>query len=155
MALSIEEIEERIRDIKRHVNRDSEFYGKLLNWHDFVWHYGIGLSDDLIFDTGQGMQTFESRTVNANFVLGIDQIAFNPGETIERLTHALRCFGSWDYGLLGWNCEHFARLIATDVAISYEVQKTLFAWLNHGGYHPTAQQDFRAYLSKESPSLNR
>lgn len=39
-------IKGKINNIKKYSNRNSKFYGKLLNWYsDGFWHYGIGLSD--------------------------------------------------------------------------------------------------------------
>lgn len=133
----------------------SQYYGKLINWcgQDGFWHYGIGLSDAKIFDTGRGLQIFDRDRVAAKLVLGIETIEFSPQNTIDRLILALQCFRDWDYGLLGWNCEHLARLVATDVPISYEVRKTFLRYFNHDGYHPTAQQDFEQYLKLHSPHL--
>ncbi|MEC4854046.1 MAG: hypothetical protein SAJ12_23940, partial [Jaaginema sp. PMC 1079.18] len=133
----------------------SEYYGKLLNWcgQDGFWHYGIGLSDTKIFDTGRGKTIFDRDCVDAKLVLGIEDIVFPPQATIERLSYARECFQHWDYGLLGWNCEHLARLVATNVPISYEVRKTFLRYFNHDGYHPTAQHDFEQYLKIHAPHL--
>jgi hypothetical protein len=146
---------EAIQHLQNHLDPQSPYYGKLLNWcgQDGFWHYGIGLSDAKIFDTGRGMQVFDRDSVDAKFVLGIETIAFAPNTTIERLKHALTCFADWHYGLLGWNCEHFARLVATDIPISYEVRKTFLRYFNHDGYHPTAQADFQRYLQANAPHL--
>jgi len=158
MGLSSIQIEERIRDIQGKVDPTSQFYGKLLNWWNRNWHYGIGLSDRYIFDTGQGMHPFERSHVGARIVLNIDHIAFPPDQTIQRLIHALRKFGWWNYGLLGWNCEHVARLVATDDPRCYELQNQPWpiGFLIRGNKrHPHAKQDFRAYLAEHAPSLNR
>jgi hypothetical protein len=157
MAISSDELESKINGILQNLDSSSQFYGRLLNWQgtDSFWHYGIGLSDTQIFDTGRGWQPFERHHVDARFVLGIDDIAYAPDKTIKRLIHALRCFKDWEYGLLGWNCEHLARLVATNRPISYEVKKQ--PWpipdLNHKGKHPHAKKDFRKYLSEVAPEL--
>jgi hypothetical protein len=72
---------------------------------------------------------------------------FSPSETIDRLCTAILCFHNWDYGLLGWNGEHLARLVATDKAISYQVKKLPFPipQLNHDGWHPQASKLLKEY----------
>ncbi len=157
MAISNDELETKINGILQNVDPTSQFYGRLLNWQgaDSFWHYGIGLSDTQIFDTGRGWQPFERHYVDTKFVLGIDEISYAPDKTIKRLIHALRCFKNWDYGLLGWNCEHLGRLVATNQPISYEVRRQ--PWpipqLNHDGWHPTAEHDLRDYLLQQAPDL--
>jgi hypothetical protein len=51
-----------IEKIDRLANPLSKRYGQLLNWQnlpDPFWHYGIGLSDTHIFDTGRGLRQFK------------------------------------------------------------------------------------------------
>jgi hypothetical protein len=98
MSLSLSKIEKTIDTVERLVDPSSERYGRLLNWQnppDPFWHYGIGLSDTHIFDTGQGLCPFERK--EAKFVLGIDDIAFTPEQTIERVKQALYVFADWEY----------------------------------------------------------
>jgi hypothetical protein len=142
------QIEQTIAVIEHLVNPDSDRFGRLLNWQnspDPFWHYGIGLSDTHIFDTGQGLCPFE-RT-EAKLVLGIENIAFQPTKTIARLKQALYVFSDWEYNLVGWNCEHLGRLIATDQPRCYQSR---FMWwicnLTPSGDHQTAQQVFRDHL---------
>lgn len=155
MAISNDELESKINCILQNLDSTSQFYGRLLNWQgtDSFWHYGIGLSDTQIFDTGRGWQPFERHYVDTKFVLGIDEISYAPDKTIKRLIHALRCFKDWDYGLLGWNCEHLGRLVATNQPVSYEVQRQ--PWpipqLNHDGWHPSAKDDLRDFLLAHEP----
>ena len=132
-------------------------YGRLLNWQNVLdpfWHYGIGLSDLYIFDTGKELQPFKRK--QAAFVEGITSIEFSPQQTIQRLKEAIFVFKSWIYSGLGWNCEHLARLIATDEPRSY--QRKLIWWvsdLTPEGDHKTAHQAFREHLVKYAPKLNR
>lgn len=157
MSISDYQLERIIEDIHNSIEPSSQFYGRLLNWkgNDSFWHYGIGLSDSKIFDTGRGFKPFGSHYVKAKFVKGVDEIAFPSDKTIQRLIHALKRFQGWEYGLLGWNCEHLARLVATNRPISYEVRKQ--PWpipdLNHRGKHPHAKKDFARYLSETAPEL--
>ena len=146
-----------VEEINYLSNPSSQRYGRLLNWQnppDPFWHYGIGLSDVYIFDTGQGLRPFEKK--DAKFVLGIDSIAFKPERTIKRLKHALDVFADWDYNLTGWNCEHLARLIATDQPRCYQSQPIW--WLCNmtpDGDHKTAHWIFQDYLKRVDPSLTR
>ena len=144
-------------DILKKADPESRFYGALLNWKgdDGFWHYGIGLSDDYIFDTGRGLQPFAAKHVNAKFVEHVS--AYAPEQTLQRLIYALECFNHWDYGLLGWNCEHLARLVATNEPISYEVKNQFWPIpeLNHNGIHPTAKEEFEAYLENYSSDFLR
>lgn len=157
MSLSSEQIEKTIEEIDRLANPSSQRYGRLLNWQnplDPFWHYGIGLSDTHIFDTGRGLYPFEKR--DAKLVIDIDNIAFNPQKTMARLKYALYVFGGWEYTLTGWNCEHLGRLIATDRPRCY--QSSLIWWLcdlTPEGDHKTAHQIFQNYLKQLEPSLTQ
>jgi hypothetical protein len=157
MSLSLDQIEKTIEDIEHLADPLSKRYGRLLNWQnpsDPFWHYGIGISDIYIFDTGRGLCLFERK--EAKLVLGIDQIAFPPKQTIERLKQALHVFATWEYNFIGWNCEHLGRLIATDQPRCY--QSNLIWWLCNmtpEGDHKTAHQVFRNYLENVDPSLIR
>jgi hypothetical protein len=155
MAINEQAIAVLTREILRVGDPRSIRYGKLLNWTDgLVWHYGIGLTNSRIFDTGKGMQVFRYQFPPKE-VIGVDDLLFRPGQIVERLIQAIEIFRQWDYGLLGWNCEHFARLVATDDPVSYEVLKQ--PWpipaLNHDGRHPTARQELRAHLRRHAPEL--
>ena len=93
MPLSSDQVKKTMEEIDHLVDPSSNRYGKLLNWQnppDPFWHYGIGLSDAHIFDPGQGLCPFERS--EANFVLGIDHIAFSPNQTIKRLKACSQCF---------------------------------------------------------------
>jgi hypothetical protein len=147
MTLNSIQITERIEHIKNLSDSNSKFYGKLVNWYSHgAWHYGIGLSNDYIFDLGQNLDTFHKGDRQIKLVIKVKQ--FPPNKTIQRLIHSLSCFKDWNYGLLGWNCEHYSRLVATNEAISYQVKKSLLAFLNHGGYHPTAVEMLTSYLER-------
>ena len=157
MSLPSEEVERTIAIVERLVEPSSDRFGRLLNWQnspDPFWHYGIGLSDTHIFDTGQGLRPFERK--EANFVVGIDGIIFEPRQTIERLKYALNVFSGWEYTLTGWNCEHLGRLIATDQPRCYQSK---FLWwmcnLSLEGDHKTAQQTLQHHLAGIAPHLVR
>lgn len=157
MPLSLAQIEKRIEQIDCITTPSSWRYGRLLNWQnplDPFWHYGIGLSDTHIFDTGAGLRPFERS--EAKLVSNIEHIVFKPMHTIERLKRSLYVFSDWTYTFTGWNCEHLARLIATDQPRCY--QSIPIWWLCNltpKGDHKTAHQIFQDYLKKVDPSLTR
>jgi hypothetical protein len=77
MPLSPNQIEKTIEAIDFLVDPSSSRYGRLLNWQnlpDPFWHYGIGLSDTHIFDTGQGLCPFERDEAMALIILPFRQI---------------------------------------------------------------------------------
>lgn len=157
ISLLPEQIDKKIGLIDYLVVPSSNRYGRLLNWQnpsDPFWHYGIGLSDIYIFDTGRGLCPFKGK--EAKYVVGIEHIAFQPEQTIERLKHALRVFSDWEYTLPGWNCEHLGRLISTDRPRCYQSKHIWWLCnLTPKGDHKTAHQAFQSYLSEIAPSLVR
>ena len=135
------------KEIKAKANPESKYYGRLLEWHsDFVNHYGIGLSDQDLFSTGE----YPAIIPTSKHPLKMTPTkALKPDLVIERLIYSLDCFKHWHYGLLGWNCEHYARLITTKVALSYSVKISPLAFLNNGGYNPDAVRVFNKYLTNK------
>jgi hypothetical protein len=137
------------------VDQSSSRYGQLLNWQnlpDPFWHYGIGLSDSSIFDTGQGLRVFHRK--EARQVIGVEGIAYSPDRVIQRLKHAVTVFQDWDYNFLGWNCEHLARLVATGRPRCYQ-SKPLWMLCNMtpNGDHKIALEVFNSCLNKIDPGL--
>lgn len=127
----------------------------LLNWRnppDPFWHYGIGLSDSEIFDTGQGLSVFKRE--EAKLVIGIKDIAFSPDQVIRRLKHALIVFKDWEYNYLGWNCEHLARLVSTGRPRCYQSKGIwMLCNMTPDGDHKSAREVFESYLESADPSL--
>jgi hypothetical protein len=75
-------------NIDAHLDWSSNRCGRLLNWQkhpDPFWHYGIGLSDTMIFDTG-GLSPFERD--DAKLVILSEAESLPPGQVIRRLSHA-------------------------------------------------------------------
>jgi len=123
--LNNQDISRLVKEIKTKVDRNSKYYGRLLEWHsDFVNHYGIGLSEQYLFSTGE----YPAVISTSKHPLKMTPTkALKPDLVIERLIYSLDCFKHWHYGLLGWNCEHYARLIATNQALSYSVKESPLA----------------------------
>ena len=143
--LTKHKINQLTQQIKKQINPNSKLYGRLLEWSDITNHYGIGLSDDYLFSTGE----FPAILETSNYKLKLTPCKALEGDlVIERLIYALDCFKTWHYGLLGWNCEHYARLVATNEALSYQVKLSPLAFLNNGGYNPDAVRVFSEYLQK-------
>ncbi len=143
--ISLDIAQERVLEMYQRIDPNSQYYGRLLNWYGKgVWNYGIGISDCLVFDTAY-LKIFDRANLTVQLVPNVQN--FSPAETIDRLGTAILCFQSWDYGLLGWNGEHFARLVATDKAISYQVKELPFPipQLNHDGWHPQASKFLNEY----------
>lgn len=134
------------QEIKAEIDPNSKFYGRLLEWSDITNHYGIGLSDKYLFSTGEFPALLPMLKYQDKLKLTPTK-ALKPNLVIERLIYALDCFKTWHYGLLGWNCEHYTRLVATNQALSYQVKLSPLAFLNNGGYNPDAVHVFNTYLS--------
>jgi acyl carrier protein len=152
MALTIEQAHQKIIKIYQSIDTQSKCFGSLVNWQEGIsWHYGIALSNDLIFDTA-GFNIFEKKRDSFFIVPGVQK--YTPQETVDRLCYFVMCFRDWDYGVFGWNCEHAARLIASNQPVSYEVKKAIFPipQLNHDGWHPEAQAIFATFID-ENPYL--
>lgn len=130
-------------------------YGRLLNWQNPpgpFWHYGIGLSDLEIFDTGQGLRAFQREEAKLVILSGDEAIA--PPIVIRRLSTAAEFFDSWKYNFLGWNCEHLARLVATGKARCYQSQSIWWACdLTSKGDHRSAARLFEEYLLNNDPEV--
>ncbi|WP_414575559.1 serine/threonine protein kinase [Anabaena sp. CCY 9402-a] len=125
-----------------HVDYDSANAG-LLIYHresgtDFLLHYHITISDTYAFNFGgNGFAVFliPKDAQKAKHIKLLDR-----EEILARCLIAYELFKEWHYGILGWNCEHFARLVTTGEAISYQVRESLLGFLNNNGYHPLAKE---------------
>jgi len=140
-----------LSEIKQLSDENNRFYGKLVcwqnpSWSDPFWHYGIGLSDTHVFDTGAALRPFK-RPQDTHIV--DDDKQFHPWCVIRRLQEAVTIFVDWRYHFLNWNCEHLARLVATGKPRSYQVKPIWFITAcTPNGDHPTAKQ---AYPAEDRP----
>lgn len=131
-----------IREFKTHVDYKSPKAGLLIHHKesssDLALHYHITISDTHAFNFGgNGFAVFRIPTVSYR----VESVTLLPKkEVLDRCLIAYELFKNWDYGLLGWNCEHFARLVTTGEAISYQVKESILAFLNNNGYHPLAKE---------------
>ena len=131
-----------IHEFKTHVDYKSSTAGLLIHHKesssDLALHYHITISDTHAFNFGgNGFAVFRIPTVSYS----VESVTLLPKkEVLDRCLIAYELFKTWDYGLLGWNCEHFARLVTTGEAISYQVKESILAFLNNNGYHPLAKE---------------
>lgn len=141
--------------IDRCADPSSHRYGRLVNWQnpgDPFWHYGVGLSDRHVFDTGRGLQVFERSQVRP--VVGVASIHIPAEKAVERLKCALVAFADWEYNVLGWNCEHLARLICTNQPRCYQSKLIwMLTNLTPDGDHRLAREMFDDYLRWHRPDL--
>ncbi|MGM3307950.1 serine/threonine protein kinase [Anabaena sp. WFMT] len=131
-----------IREFITHVNYNSTNAGYLIHHrehnNDPALHYHITISDTHVFNFGgNGFAVFR---IPPKYHI-VESVTLLPRkEVLDRCLIAYELFKTWDYGLLGWNCEHFARLVTTGEAISYQVKESILAFLNNNGYHPSAKE---------------
>lgn len=123
---------------KAYVDYQSSNSGRLIHNCDGVWHYYITISDTHVFNFGGNKFAVFPTPLNNQEVKQVKLL--NKKEVLDRCLIAYQLFKDWHYGLLGWNCEHFIRLVTTGEAVSYQVKESALAWLNHNGYHPLAMK---------------
>jgi hypothetical protein len=116
---------------------DDERCGHLVQRHEVVWHYSVALSNDMAVAWGGAphhtgsmrMHAIDPRftdTINVTY-LPIADIYLN------LLGSVLAFHENWNYGV-GWNCEHWARLVSTGQPKSYQVSQCLLGILDMLGF---------------------
>ena len=131
-----------IREFKTHVDYKSSKAGLLIHHKesnsDLALHYHITISNTHAFNFGgNGFAVFR---IPRKYHI-VESVTLLPKkEVLDRCLIAYELFKTWDYGVLGWNCEHFARLVTTNEAISYQVKESILAFFNNNGYHPLAKE---------------
>ncbi|MEH2243224.1 serine/threonine protein kinase [Nostoc sp.] len=131
-----------ISEFYAHVDYSSSNAGLLIHHrehrNDPALHYHVTISDTHAFNFGgNGFAVFPipKKAHVAKSVKLLDR-----KEVLDRCLIAYQLFKDWHYGILGWNCEHFARLVTTGEAISYQVKKSHLGFLNNNGYHTLAKE---------------
>ncbi len=137
-----QQIEKAIYAFYTHVDYNSPNAGLLIHHRehrkDPTLHYHITISDTHCFNFGvNGFAVFPI-PLEAKKARHIKLLPRK--DVLDRCVIAYQLFQDWDYGVLGWNCEHFARLVTTGEAISYQVKESFLAFLNNNGYHPLAKE---------------
>ncbi|WP_228019771.1 serine/threonine-protein kinase [Sphaerospermopsis sp. LEGE 08334] len=131
-----------IREFNNHVDYNSNNAGYLIHHKDHrkdpTLHYHITISDIHAFNFGgNGFAVFR---IPRKYHIVKSVTLLPRKEVLDRCLIAYQLFKDWDYGILGWNCEHFARLVTTGEAISYQVKESPLAIFNNNGYHPLAKE---------------
>lgn len=116
--------------INQYWNPYSSRCGKLIQSSSgLIWHYSVALSDEYAVAWGPeggnktiGLGKLNTHKITSNFTnveninyLAIDKIYTNIINSIETF------HSRWWYGLQGWNCEHWGRLVVSNQAICYQV----------------------------------
>ena len=140
-----EEVERILKDLDNHIIKESEYYGKMLKWpnNPFVYGFVIGLSDNYYFDLGTNLRaTRITKEQKLEFVYD-GKPPFEPEIVIQRLRFAVECFKDYVYETIKWNSEHYARLVATNEAVSYQIKKLRFSG---DGRNKVAEATYDEYL---------
>src|SRR5215475_7702621 len=118
-------------------NPKSKFCGKLIQRHDHIWHYSVGLDDDVAMAWGEKhlggrlvLHQMNHQFIETKYItlLPMEEVLANLHLSIEAFDN-----GKWVYNSLGWNCEHWARLATTGKPVSYQVEQSLYGLLNGFG----------------------
>ncbi len=135
-------MEKAIHPFYAHVDYNSSNAGFLIHHRehpkDSTLHYHITISDTHYFNFG--VNGFAVFPIPRNAKRAVNVKLLSRKDVLDRCLIAYQLFQEWDYGLFGWNCEHFARLVTTGEAISYQVKESPLAFFNNNGYHPLAKE---------------
>ncbi|MBD2096959.1 hypothetical protein H6F90_17805 [Trichocoleus sp. FACHB-591] len=132
---------ELVKELKQCWNPLSIRSGTLVQRFDGVWHYSVALSDTSAISWGpsEALQLYHQGSLvihelGPEFKDGI-QVPYLPkAEIFKDLTSSIPAFHrKWKYGVQGWNCEHWARLVVSGQPISYQVKEQGFGVLDAFG----------------------
>lgn len=143
-----------IAEIKKRWSPQDSRCGRLIQIqrHFSIWHYGVALSDSWGISWGpKGMAV-----LHAHGRLKVERMNPNKYRKTRSIVHlqlpriyenliasATAFHRKWHYDVAGWNCEHWARLITTAKAKSYQIKKTPLKIV--GAHH---NRDAKKCLSK-------
>lgn len=125
---------ELIKKIQERWNLLSTRSGILVQRFDGVWHYGVALSDTSAISWGpsKALQLYhrgslEVHQLGREFKDAIQVSYLSKDEILKNLIASVQAFhNKWEYGVQGWNCEHWARLVVSGQPISYQVKEQGF-----------------------------
>jgi hypothetical protein len=90
------------------------------------WHYSVALSDEWAIawgperpgPVGEGCLTIHKLTSEFTDAHSVPYLSLS--DIYDNLLASVIAFHArWRYGIQGWNCEHWARLVVTGEAMSY------------------------------------
>jgi hypothetical protein len=133
--------------------------GRLIYRNQGYLHYGVAVSDSFMISWGPsqrgaledlGILTLEPLSSDLQ---DVQQVTYLNKETIfDNLVASIPAFHSrWRYGMQGWNCEHWARLVTTKDPISYQIAETGFGLLDLTSSlrrHRSAQDHLAHYVQE-------
>ncbi|HEY9853524.1 MAG TPA: hypothetical protein V6D28_28900 [Leptolyngbyaceae cyanobacterium] len=132
--IDIDNDSELIEKIQGCWNPLSKRSGTLVQRFDGFWHYSVALSDTsaIAWGPSQAGQLYNRGCLRIHelgdkFKDAISVPYLNKDEILENLIASVLAFhNKWKYGVQGWNCEHWARLVVSDQPISYQVKEQGF-----------------------------
>ena len=123
-----------IAQIQQSWNPKSNRSGRLIQRFDGVLHYSVTLSDTCAIAWGPSKNLkiysegcLQLHEINLKFTETQSVKYLKKCEVFENILASVAAFHhKWKYGVQGWNCEHWARLVATGHPISYQVKESGF-----------------------------
>lgn len=125
---------ELIEKIRQCWNPLSKRSGTLVQRFDGLWHYGVALSDTSAISWGpRETSKLYDKGCLVIHCLGYEfrdavQVSYLlKDEIFENIIASVSAFhNKWNYGVQGWNCEHWARLVVSGQPISYQIKEQGF-----------------------------
>lgn len=148
---SLEEVKRSLKEMHRHIDKQSKYYGKLMRFtiNPFIYGFTIGLSDEYMFDPIAARIKPMTKEEKPELVYD-GKPPFEPDIILQRMDFAIECFKDWNYETTKWNSEHFARLVATDEAVSYQIKKIP---LSGDGRNKQAEILFSRFLKEKQTKI--
>ena len=151
--------------IEQHWDPTSPRCGRLIQSFMLVWHYSVALSGSWAIAwgpkggnrlAGDGQLTVYSI---APELFDTQHVAYLPLPDIHaNLIASVTAFhGAWRYGVQGWNCEHWARLVVSGEAVCHQVAKSGLGLLDVFGVfrrHRGAEQHLAMHRALSAPPLS-
>jgi hypothetical protein len=133
--------------------------GRLIYRPQGYLHYGVAVSDSFMISWGPskpgsledlGILTLEPLSSD---LVDARHVSYQCKERIFlNLIASIPAFHArWRYGMQGWNCEHWARLVTTGDPVSYQIAETGFGLLDVTGSlrrHRSAQDHLSHYVNE-------
>jgi hypothetical protein len=153
-----------IEEILKRWQPRSSRCGRLVQRSDSVlhWHYSVALSDASAIGwwpersgclSDRGRLAIEKLGDNFHDALKVPYL--NHSEILTNLIASVPAFHEeWNYGVQGWNCEHWARLVTTGKPISYQIKTQgfgifdLFGTLHNRGEAIAHLNGYRDYATQ-------
>jgi hypothetical protein len=126
-------------------------------------HYAVRLNSDHVIEwrpshNGQawdrGVLMIEAYSPDFQRVRDIEYLKRD--RIIQNILSSIHCFhAQWDYCVRGWNCEHWARLVACGDPISYQARELYFSIGTMTGGHFRNPDAFRKLVETEAPPITQ